>query len=107
MELSEFILKRAHDFVKIMDSRRNKNSGICSQVTEIKTGKKYYKLISQGFVNGNKGQASVSGFVEIETGSIFKASTWSAPAKHPRGNVLSTSSGAEALDEQGFIYYLR
>ena len=45
-----------------------------------KRGNKYMKVIKD---------SSVYCFIEIATGDIFKAASYSAPAKHARGNIYS------------------
>ena len=69
---------------------------------KLMTGKKYYKVVREG---------SAMAFVDKETGNIYKAATWAAPAKHARGNVLSEKGGEEAVhyDMGGivFVNYLR
>lgn len=46
------------------------------------TGKKFHKVMEKS-LNSN----SVHCFVEVETGDIFKAATFNAPAKGVRGNL--------------------
>ena len=46
------------------------------------TGEKYWKITRTSY-----GQTSVHCFVEKATGDIFKAETFSRPAKKARGNV--------------------
>ena len=50
---------------------------------EIKKGRKYIKVIADG---------SAWCFIDAD-GDIFKASSWSAPAKHARGNVFNGREG--------------
>ena len=50
----------------------------------IEVGKKFAKITRTSW-----GQKSVHCFVEIATGNIYKAATWSAPAKGIRGNINS------------------
>ena len=56
---------------------QNKNYSL-----EVTSGRRYHKLI---MVRGNN--RSVWAFVNLETGDIFKAASWTAPAKHARGNI--------------------
>ena len=57
----------------------------------VKTGKRYYKIVQQEFETWEKSRNygkyadhSVHCFVDKETGDVFKAASWSAPAKHIR-----------------------
>ncbi len=50
---------------------------------EMTEGSKYFKIIRIQL------QKSVFCFVEKATGNIYKAATWTRPAKHSRGNVFS------------------
>ena len=57
----------------------------------VKTGKRYYKIVQQEFETWEKSKyygqyrdGSVHCFVDKETGDVFKAASWSAPAKHIR-----------------------
>ena len=52
----------------------------------ITTGKKYHKIISHDWCDRNKEWRSggVHAFVNKHTGEIYKAASWSAPAKHVR-----------------------
>ncbi len=51
-------------------------------------GRKYAKVIMN-----SHSQDSVWGFIDIQTGQIFKAAGWSKPAKHPRGNIETAEYG--------------
>ena len=58
---------------------------------KVYTGKRYYKIVQQEFETWEKSRyygqyrdSSVHCFVDKETGDVFKAASWSAPAKHIR-----------------------
>ena len=58
---------------------------------KVYTGKRYYKIVQQEFETWEKSKyygqyrdGSVHCFVDKETGDVFKAASWSAPAKHIR-----------------------
>lgn len=63
-------------------------------------GKKYLRIVDE-----NSGNKSAAGFIEKETGDIFKAASWKAPAKNKRGNIFSENNGMEAV-RNGFIRYM-
>lgn len=56
---------------------------------EISYGRKYAKVTREH---------GVEAFIDLNTGDIFKAATWAAPAHGVRGNVNSDQNGLEALD---------
>ncbi len=56
----------------------------------IKFGRKFAKIITHDS-NGSGG--GVWGFVEIESGTLLKAASWKAPAKHGRGNIETAAYG--------------
>lgn len=63
----------------------------------IEYGKKFAKITRTSY-----GQKSVHCFVEIKTGDIYKAATWSAPAKIVRGNIAN-----EKKPLLGYDFYLK
>jgi hypothetical protein len=51
---------------------------------EITPAKKYARIVrAQG------GQSSSYGFVDMTTGDLLKAASWTQPAKHARGNIFA------------------
>lgn len=64
----------------------------------MKIGKKYAKLITG---------TSVTAFIDLDNGNIYKPAGWAKPAPHARGNINSDLNGAEAFDSTGFVKYLR
>ncbi len=55
---------------------------------DVSFGRKYAKITSKDS-NGMSG--GVWGFVNMENGDLLKAASWSAPAKHARGNIESAA----------------
>jgi hypothetical protein len=55
---------------------------------------------------GNGGE-SVHSFVEVETGNVFKAAGWRAPAKHVRANIYDYNSLKNGVNEHGANYIIR
>ena len=66
----------------------------------ITTGKKYYKIISNDWDDRNKEWRSggVHAFVNKKTGEIYKAASWSAPAKHVRYDLRVIRDREYVLD---------
>lgn len=76
--------------------------------TDATEGNKFYKVFRREvYTGGAKAGNSIVCFVNKETGEIFKPASFNAPAKHARGNINSASGGMEAIDEHGFVKYLR
>jgi len=74
----------------------------------VSEGKKYTKVFSvEVGANGSKGANRIVCFIDNQTGDIFKPASFSAPAKHARGNVNSPQNGMEAITPDGFVYYLK
>ncbi len=70
----------------------------------VKFGRKYAKLIRVEGGEHARGSQSVYGFVSVDTGDIFKAANWSAPAKHARGSIFNDDGGMSACTPCGIIY---
>ena len=66
------------------------------------TGKRYYKIVRA--TQEDKVESSY-GFVDIENGDLYKAASWSAPAKHVRGNILD-KSGIDACERFSVKYLI-
>ena len=77
-----------------------------------KISRKYAKLVSYSvYKDGGgvetRGDDTVHSFVEVETGDIFKAASWKAPAKHARGNIYTPEGIVDALTADGHVRYMR
>lgn len=68
------------------------NEAIHPVAYTVNYGKKFAKIVHSG---------SVFCFVELATGNIYKAASWSAPAKHVRGNI---KNGAADVGPYGPAY---
>ena len=67
-------------------------------VLKLNEGRKYFKVIR---VDSQKG---VHCFVDKTNGDVLKAASWSAPAKHARGNVLAQDNGLSCMTPFGAVY---
>jgi hypothetical protein len=65
-------------------------------------GKKYHKICKTR--DGIKPDSSYA-FVDIVTGDLYMAASWTKPAKHIRGNI-NDPSGLDACNEYS-VRYLR
>ncbi len=70
----------------------------------IESGRKYHKLIME--TNGNS--RSVHAFVDKNSGAVYKAASWKAPAKGIRYYLLDDNSREECLSRcdwsGGYLY---
>ncbi len=60
-----------------------------------KVNKKYIR------VSRKDSQESVHCFIDKTTGDVFKAASWSAPAKHARGNIFDKNNGLGMMGPHG------
>ena len=78
----------------------------------ITTGKKYHKIISNDWDERRKewNSGGVHAFVNKHTGEIYKAASWSAPAKHVRYDLRVIEDREYVLDPRncgwsgGYLY---
>lgn len=61
-----------------------KSSGVCRYDFLIEEGRKYYKIVQR---DANFKGGSVHAFVDKVNGDLYKAASWSAPAKGVRFNL--------------------
>ena len=59
-------------------------------------GKRYIKLVFDG--------RAAHCFVNRENGDVFKAASWSTPAKHARGNIFDGDNGLGMMEAHGPKY---
>lgn len=64
---------------------------------QIKSGKKYYKIIQCDFRNGAYQSGSVTAFVDKKTGQVYKPASWKSPAKHVRFDM-------RIINERNYIH---
>ena len=86
---------------------------------KVYTGKRYYKIVQQEFETWEKSKyygqyrdGSVHAFVDKETGDVFKAASWAAPAKHVRFSFQNVEdlrflTNPDNVDWAGGYLYLR
>ena len=60
-------------------------------------GRKFLRVVT-AYGQHNR---SCWGFVDVATGEIFKAASWKAPAKGPRGNLYDLSSYFQRVSASG------
>lgn len=98
MSTSEF----AHTFVFLLNEKFKDESEFSAKKFSAIAGKRFDKITQCT----DKGESpSVHAFVERETGHVYKAATWAAPAKGVR--FLSVEEAAEAATLHGGYLYAR
>jgi len=95
MEASEKLMKSVDEFVIKVNTEigihyKTNFPSLTPKLIKIKQGQRYIKLISDrsvwGFISKYDGEFKG---VPIKVGDLMKAASWSAPAKHSRGNVIN------------------
>lgn len=81
----------------INNSRIGNHANLSKPVISMTKGKKYIKILRD---------TSAYAFISYENGDIFKAASWKAPAKHPRGNIFAEDKGMGCVELYG-IHSLR
>ena len=94
----------AMDLIDALEANYNKNypDSSCPVKFETKIGKKYIKIIQ---VNGG-----VHAFIDKNTGEVYKAASWKAPAKHVRYDLRIINQRTECYaraDFAGGYLYIR
>ena len=55
----------------------------------VTSGKRYHKVIGHYVADTVRNSGSVHAFIDIKTLDLYKAATWTAPAKHARFNLIT------------------
>ena len=92
----------ADEFVALMTAKFKDASEFVSNQFRVMPGRKYDRIVADN-VKGTS--AHVHAFIERETGYVYKAAGWNAPAKDPR--YLTVEEAAEAADLHGGYLYKR
>lgn len=103
-EISAEVTKiKTDSLVKLLTEKYGDGQGCAANETVflIEEGTKFYKIVRQ-YVNGSG--RSVYAFIDKETGNIFKAASWRAPAKHARGNVHNVDNGFTCCNQYSVAY---
>ena len=66
----------------------------------VTVGRRYAKVVA----DGGSVHCSVHCFVDRDNGDVLKAASWSAPAKHARGNIFDESNGLRLMGPYGPAY---
>lgn len=104
--LAEFLSRLS---VRLNEYRAKMNLTYFSHYRVTTTGgSKYIKVFRQEMQEDTPyGHESIVAFIDSTNGDILKPASWKAPAKIARGNINSAQFGMEAIDESGFVRYLK
>jgi hypothetical protein len=105
MNIDQEILTALDEFRNQLQERigrhfANSYPNLSPDTIRIDFGRKYAKVVKVR----EDGSASVHSFIDLNTGDIYKAANWKAPAKHVRGSILSEDGGMGAVSEYGANY---
>lgn len=64
-------------------------------------GRKYKKIVR---TDANGSGRGVHVFVDTTNGNVLKSASWSAPAKHARGNIFKADNGLNCMGAYGAAY---
>ncbi len=95
-------MKSTEEFVKELNEKFPQEEPF-QAVYGFSIGKKFCRIFTSR--DGGKTSSCCYGFVDIQTGDLYKAASWAAPAKGIRGNI-NDPSGLEACNRYG-VRYLR
>lgn len=110
----ETILKAATRYAQLAQAEQEahfKRSGFTFGTPVVfldKPGQRYVRVVQATVYEGEAEpkHRAVHSFVDLTNGDVLKSAPWKTPAKHARGNVLATDTGAGALTPYG-VFYLR
>ena len=76
---------------------------------EANEGRRYIKVNRTTYYEGpdgkmKKNQECSHAFIDRESGDILKPASWSAPAKHGRGNLFDVTGGMAQMSAYGPAY---
>lgn len=102
--------KYVEEFLKLCQARLDENyaSSPFKHVISAVKGKKYYKVIVADIAqNGEKISSYAHSFIDAQTGDLFKAANFKAPAKGIRSNITSEDFGMSGilLSGTGAVYF--
>lgn len=109
----DLVLESGNDFNKAFESFLKgcqkivdinmKNSPSFGKRLDVKKGKKYWKIVDISTHEGKDTtqDGSVWAFINTINGDVLKPASWSAPAKHARGNIYDDKNGLGAITPYG------
>ena len=77
--------------------------GSLQYVLRATEGKRYIKIVTEQVGTAFKGTTAWA-FIDKNNGDVLKAASWSAPAKHARGNIFDSSNGMSKVGVYGPNY---
>ena len=101
--LKKFLAYGDKVFTKHNKSTFPDNPVFHEKIVVLKRGKRFDKVVVVKVDEPKKAQ-SVYAFIERETGHIFKAAGWNAPAKGPRASIMEPKSYKNMDAYGGWLY---
>jgi hypothetical protein len=93
-----------------LTQKSNKTDNACGMKTKFveERGKKYTKIVKEEFRENDRVSKSVHAFIDHNSGDIFKAASWKAPAKIVRYNIVKDfDTVIQSCDIYGSYLYIR
>lgn len=102
-------IEQLEAFVKALEQRIHKKHyerfTIQPDFYRLDYGRKNAKIVRfRKEADGTQTNASVYGFINLANGDLYKAASWKAPAKHPRGNILNINDPFKGCGQYGMEY---
>ena len=79
--------EKIKDFINALNVQFPKGTSSTSEGFMTISGRKYTKIVRERAGT----PTSAYGFIDNNTGDLYKAASYDAPAKHPRGSILDPS----------------
>ena len=67
----------------------------------VKRGRRYAKIVQKDYPES---AGSAWAFIDTQNGNVLKPASWSAPAKHARGNIFDDHNGLGCIGPWGPAY---
>jgi hypothetical protein len=74
----------------------DKAKTIAGKILGVIEGKRYFKIVEK--------DGGVFAFIDKNNGDVLKPASWSAPAKHARGNIFAPDGGINCVGKYGIAY---
>jgi len=96
-DAGDAIIQEYVDYINELRAEKLKNPPLVG----FRRLKKYARIVILG--KGTR-PTEAFGFIDLASGDILKAASWSRPAKHARGNVFDRETWPASCNERGITY---